>query len=207
LVTIRASILNGGGTLPKSAGLNAMVLLDVSSNQFDVVEWEVLSTPKNSSALIQSQMKSMTRYGLLDKYGVYLIKVTLDRQGINPRTGYYAINVPRSVNPVPPTPEYLPQGGRVMNFSFELPGILAGLAAQWNLKDDGNILAQYAGVSRGRIKPVNYNPPRGEYTMCLGDDLGRSCSTIQLEDVFEVSQDIDLTGMTVLKLNLKYIKA
>jgi hypothetical protein len=152
-------------------------------------------------------MKSMTRYGLLDKYGVYLIKVTLDRQGINPRTGYYAINVPRSVNPVPPTPEYLPQGGRVMNFSFELPGILAGLAAQWNLKDDGNILAQYAGVSRGRIKPVNYNPPRGEYTMCLGDDLGRSCSTIQLEDVFEVSQDIDLTGMTVLKLNLKYIKA
>ena len=95
-------------------------------------------------------------------------------------------------------------GSIIRNRDFDTGGPLPGWAAWWTIEDDANLLDNYAGDSRGRCVPQNYDSG-GEYVMVLGDDRGRD-SPMAVGDVFAVSQEIDLTNINTLTVDLKFIK-
>ena len=204
MVTINSSIARGSGTLPKEISKDALVYLDASANAGRMFEWETISKPETSKAVFNSPITKTTKFGPLDNYGVYLLKLWIDRNQHDQKTKTLALNVPKTVSGnIPTTPDFK-AGSIVRNRDFSTGGILPGWAAWWTIEDDAGLLDNYAGESRGRCIPQNYDS-NGNYVMVLGDDLGRD-SPIDVGDVFSVSQEIDLTGITTLTINLKFIK-
>ena len=205
-LSFHESIAKGGGTLPKDLDLDSVVLLDASNNDGNAFEWEMLSKPENSLALLQSPILSITRLGPLDVVGVYLVKLWINRNQHNQQTRTLVLNAPAAISPLPlPEDPLFDSGGRVRNFSFELPGPLAGWAAYWTLVDDADILdSPRAGVSRGRCEPTNFQTSSGDHAMVLGDDKS-SETPFLIGEEFSVSQEIDFTNMNILEITLKFI--
>jgi len=205
LVTIATSILTGTGTAPKNLGVGSEILLDASANTGTTYDWEILSKPKTSETYLKSP--NMVRTAIVvDTKGVYQIRLVIDRDEPYVQTGILSLNAPGAISvlPVSDAPVFS-TGGRIRNFSFELPGVLAGWAANWLVQDDSSILASHAGTTRGRIIPTNFEVTSGKYAMCLGDDIGNS-NFFGIDDIFSVEQDVDFTGMTILKLQIKFRK-
>lgn len=205
MIIVNTSIAQGGGTLPKDLDLNSIILLDGSTNEGNAFEWEMVSKPENSMAIIQSPITATTKVGPLDLVGVYQLRLWVNRNMYGQSSKTVTLNVPDVVSPLPlPGDPLFDTGGRIRNFSFELPGPLAGLAAWWSLRDDANILdSAQAGVSRGRCTPTNFAAPSGDYAMVLGDDAGDEADFSTGEE-FSVSQDVDFTNMNILELQLKF---
>jgi hypothetical protein len=214
--TINSSVIEGGGTLPKDININSVVYLDASGNDGKTFEWEFVALPESSAAVIRNPNSSTTRVGPLDKKGVYQIKLTIDRNAATQKVKTLALNVPgqKSILPIAGEPAY-DTGGRVRNFSFELPGALAGYAEGWDTRDDAGILNSFAGIVRGRCTPTNFQLDSGNYAMVLGDDIGGSIPNttgagggdipdISRGDVFAVTQEIDLTDVDVLNVEIKF---
>lgn len=204
MIQINTSIARGGGTLPKDISKNALVYLDASDNAGRAFEWETLSKPETSKAVFSSPITSITKFGPLDVYGVYLVKLWINRNQYDQKIKTLALNVPRSVSGnVPVTPEFK-MGSVIRNRDFNTEGALSGFAAWWTVEDDAGLLNNHAGVSRGRCVPQNYDS-NGEYVMVLGDDLGTD-SPMGVDDTISISQEIDFTNVNILTINLKFIK-
>lgn len=205
MVTVATSILSGSGTLPKDLFIGAQVLLDASGTTATSYDWEILSKPETSSAYLTSPNLVRTVI-TLDKQGVYQIRLVADREEPSRQTKILSLNSVGSRSTLPVAGEPLfSTGGRVRDFSFELPGALEGWAANWVTTDDADILDTGAGITRGRIIPTNFEVTSGKYAMCLGDDIGNS-NFFGIGDIFSVEQDIDFTNMHVLKLQIKFRK-
>ena len=205
MVTVSTSILSGGGTIPQDLTKGSEILLDASVNTGTAYDWEIISKPENSQAYLTSP--SLIRTAItLDIRGVYHVRLVVDREEPGMQTKVISLNVPgaRSILPAPDVPLFS-TGGRIRNFSFELPGALAGWAENWMPEDDANILDNGGGVTRGRIIPTNFTPTSGKFVMCLGDDIGNS-NFFGIGDIFSVEQDVDFTDMNVLKLQIKFRK-
>jgi len=205
MLKIYSIISEGSGTSPKEISLNSNILLytDSSGENFD---WEVLSQPENSNAVLVNPTSYKTRFGPLDTYGVYVIQLWVDRNLSTQKMNTIALSVPESKSIVVPTEPKTEYHGRVKNGGFEIAGDSLGLAAFWTLIDTAGILVvPYAGTTRGRIKPVNFTPTE-EYSMCLGDDLG-NVSSFVAGDEFSIAQEIDFTNTKQLILKFKYTKS
>jgi len=204
MTIINAQIARGSGTLPKDVSKDALIYLDASINAGRAFEWEMLSKPEASKAVFSSPILSTTKFGPLDVYGVYLVKLWINRNQYDQKIKTLALNVPETVSGyIPNTPEFK-SGSIIRNRDFDTGGPLPGWAAWWTIEDDANLLDNYAGDSRGRCVPQNYDSG-GEYVMVLGDDRGRD-SPMAVGDVFAVSQEIDLTNINTLTVDLKFIK-
>lgn len=208
MITINTSILGGDNILNKNLSLNCSLILSAFATDAVLYEWELMSLPEDSIAVIEAPNVQITKFGPLDKTGVYQLKVWTDRNQYNQQQRTICLSVPGvSPQPIPPSPGFEAGGGRVRNWSFELPGDRPGEAAHWFTIDDGNILINpNAGITRGRCIPTNFNVTSGRYAMVLGDDLGTALSTIPVGGEFSVEQDVDFTSMTVLELELKVIE-
>ena len=79
MTVINSTIARGSGTLPKEISKDALVYLDASVNVGRAFEWETLSKPKTSKAVFSSPILATTKFGPLDVYGVYLIKLWINR--------------------------------------------------------------------------------------------------------------------------------
>lgn len=203
MTIINTQIARGSGTLPKDISKDALVYLDASVNAGRVFEWETLSKPGTSRAVFSSPISSATKFGPLDTYGVYLVKLWINRNQYDQKVKTLALNVPETVSGNTPVTPKFKSGSIVRNRDFDTGEALPGFAAWWTIEDDADLLANYAGESRGRCIPQNYDSD-GEYVMVLGDDLGRD-SPMAVGDVFSVSQEIDLTNINTLTINLKFI--
>lgn len=206
MLTVSMSIVSGTGTLPKDVSIGSVLLLDASNNIGSKFSWSVLSKPDDSMAVLRSPISSSTKFGPLDQVGVYQIKVAVDEGESTYQQKMLAVSVPPShgVQPIPPQPEFSGGGGLVRNGTFSLPGILPGWAAYWTIIDDADILSEHAGITRGRCIPTNFDSD-GSYVMCLGDDIGLD-HTVAKGDEFSVSQTVDFTNATVLRVSIKFIQ-
>lgn len=205
MVLVNMTFVNGSGTLPKDVSVGSIVDLDASPNNASTYEWEFLSLPPASKAFIYTPIQAKTKIGPLDTPGVYHLRLCINRN-IKLRTKTITLSVPGDSGSIVTPPEPLfDTGGRVRNFSFELPGIFEGEAAYWDTIDDAPTLIAQAGTLRGRIAPANFNTTSGIYAFCLGDDLLSKCN-FKIGEEFSISQDIDFTGMNILKFSIKYDK-
>jgi len=198
-----SSIISGTGKAPKNIGVLAKVLLSAPDITVQAYEWDLLSAPENSNAVLSDPTIS-TPTIILDKIGVYLIRLIANRYEQTMKTSTIALNVPGGISPMPPDPLFA-TGGRIRNFSFELPGIFPGWAHNWITRDDANVLSNGAGITRGRIIPANFNVNSGYYAMCLGDDDALP-QYFRVGDIFSISQEVDFTDMHVLKFQFKFRK-
>lgn len=204
MLTVNTQVIKGEGSVPKDIGLNSVVELDGSSNT-GIMEWEMLSKPKESNAFIYNPIVSKTKIGPLDKQGVYVVRLWSNRNAYNEENKIVSLAVPVTNTGIQAeTPTFSTGGGKIRNWSFEIGGPLPGWALFWTTIDDAEILSVHAGITRGRCVPTNFEPV-GDYAMALGDDIGLNAS-FSVGDVFEVYQDVDFTNMNNLKLILKYIK-
>lgn len=204
MTIINAQIVKGNGTVPKEISKNALIYLDASINVGRAFEWETLSKPETSKAVFASPILSATKFGPLDTYGVYLVKLWINRNQHDQKTKTLALNVPETVSGnVPATPAFK-SGSIIRNRDFDTGSPIPGYAAWWIIEDDAGLLDVYAGDSRGRCIPQNYDS-NGKYVMVLGDDLGRD-SPMAVGDVFSVSQEVDFTNINTLTVSLKFIK-
>lgn len=207
MANIQLTMISGSGVLPKQVGLNAIILCDASNLNGNTYQWLLESKPETSTAYFSNPIGATTKLKNIDIEGVYNFYVISDQGAYNQKIVYSAISVPGSISPLPlPEEPLYDTGGRVRNFSFELPGLLPGYADSWTIKDDGNILDNYAGSQRGRIMPINFVMHSGKYVMCLGDDL-QAAATLTANQEFSISQDIDFRDISVLKVELKFIPA
>lgn len=205
MLFINTQIARGSGTLPKEISKDALVYLDASANVGRAFEWETISKPETSNAVFSSPILATTKFGPLDAYGVYLVKLWINRNQHDQKTKTLALNVPETVSGNVPTTPAFKAGSIIRNRDFDTGGPLPGYAAWWTIEDDAGLLnSVHAGVSRGRCIPQNYDSD-GAYVMVLGDDLGTD-SPMDVGDVFSVSQEIDLTNINTLTVNLKFIK-
>lgn len=203
MIEITPSIAEGSGTLPKGIDINSTITLSVPLSSGSFFEWEIITKPEESSSIILVPNSNMTKL-VLDKVGVYSIRAWVDKNAITQKIGTITLNVPGSNFPIPNPPQPdLMISGRVQNGTFELAGVSPGWALYWTISDTENILAYNAGVNRGRIQPANFTVTKGNYAMCLGDDINASYD-FKVGGVFEVSQNIDFTGMKRLSLDLKF---
>jgi hypothetical protein len=205
-LSIQASIVEGSGELPDQVGRNAIVSLQATGVQANTYTWFLLSKPQNSGAYITDPNSSRTKITNLDTFGNYHVQVWSDKDTFEQKTRTFSILVPNpsNVNVLPPEPLY-DSGGRVLNFSFEVEGLLPGEASNWLTNDEANILDSGGGTTRGRIAPTNFNVNSGRFVMCLGDDIGVSGS-FEVGQVFEVSQQVDLRGINTLQFQTRFIK-
>jgi len=198
---IRTSIVFGSGVLPKNVGVGSTILFDASDFSGDLF-WELISKPQDSDVTLTNLKGAIARLVNLS-YGSYVVRLHIDIGTENYKSSIATVSVPkaRGALPIPSEPSY-GVGGRVRNFNFELPGILPGYAAMWDIIDDADVLDSNAGVSRGRIEPVNFSPVDGKHAFCLGDDLGVPADFLSSQ-IFSASQDVDFTNVNHLRLNLK----
>ena len=59
------------------------------------------------------------------------------------------------------------------------------------------------GVGQGRIQPLGAAPPSGDYVFVLGDDEAGRVFELVAGDHAEVVQDTDLTGVDLVRANLR----
>jgi hypothetical protein len=205
VIRIDPYIVEGGGTLNKGLTVDSVVLFDASLNEGSNFQWEILSKPEDSMALIQAPIETRTRFGPLDQVGVYQVRLWIDRETDNQRSKTVTISVPGTVSPVPLPGEPLFEagGGRVRNWSFELPGLYPGRADGWQINDEAGILNSQAGITRGRCIPTNFNPESGQYAMVLGDDICLD-DGFPVDAKFEVSQVVDLTSIQNLEFDSRF---
>jgi hypothetical protein len=204
MIEFITTFLSGSGTIPKDIGIGSLVQIDASSNGATSYEWTILSKPAESTAIIQNPGASAARFGPLDVAGVYLVKLDINSYEAAPQSRVLALSAPGTVSALPAAPDPLfDTGGNVLNFSFELPGILQGWAADWNIEDTADLLDKHAGTARGRITPLNFDTSSGAYVFCLGDDISNTAS-VDKDSVFSISQEVDLTNVTTLRVTIKY---
>jgi len=204
VISISTQLLHGSGTLPE-VSLGSIVGLSTEIASGSLVFWNLASKPDGSLAYLHSPSQASTRLQNLDICGVYLVELWVDFGTPQQQFRTTTVVVPPSVSPLPPPPEPLyDTGGRVRNFSFELAGVVPGEALYWDTLDVADLLAHYAGISRGRITPVNFTVTSGVYVMCLGDDVGNNSDVLASGEVFSVSQVVDLTNVDTLTLQMKY---
>jgi len=204
VISISSQLLSGSGTLPE-VSLNAVVGLSIEIAAGSAVFWNLASKPDGSLAYLHSPSQASSRLQNLDKYGVYLVELWINLGTPQQQFRTTTVVVPPPASPLPPPPEPLyDTGGRVRNFSFELAGVVSGEALYWDTLDVADLLAHYAGVSRGRIEPVDFTTTSGVYAMCLGDDVGNNSDILATGQVFSVSQVVDLTNVDTLTLQMKY---
>lgn len=204
MLKITPSIVSGSGTLPKDISLGTSIVLTLNESAITYF-WELLSYPKESSVVLKSPAADHTIVGPLDTYGVYAVRVWLDKGLSTQKSKIISLHVPKTstgVVALQPTENIT---GRVRNGDFELPGLSPGTAAFWNVTDDANILSSRAGTYRGRIKPSGFSPASGEYAMCLGDD-NNNLEFFDVGKEFKISQQVDFTGVNVLKFKMKFRK-
>jgi len=180
--------------------------LDASNNDGQSFEWEIVSKPKTSKAVIQSHMTSISIVGPLDVVGVYCIRLWINHNEYNQKNKTISLNVPGKISLAPfPDDPLFDSGGRVRNFSFELPGILAGYPANWDVVDDAGLLNSIrAGLTRGRCIPNKFSTVSGKYVMVLGDDEEFTDNEMAVGDEFSIVQEIDFTNMNILEVTLKF---
>ena len=204
MANISASLMSGTGTPPKDIGAGSFVLLRSLVDTADMYTWELVSTPEASTARLENPIGSFTRLGPLSDSGVYLVYLYTNIGMYDQKLYTIALNVPGVISPrtLPDSPLF-DTGGRVRNFSFELPGVSTGKAANWVTVDDANLLGTWGGTRSGRIVPIDFTVISGMYAMCLGDELADT-STFLVDDTFSVSQDVDFTGINTLSIQIKY---
>lgn len=205
MLDVDTKIVEGNGTLPKEVGLNSWLFLDASSNTGNTFEWDLVSAPENSNPIFTSPITSTTKFGQLDKVGVYQIRLWINRNMYGQKSKTISFNVPGTISdlPLPSDPDFY-KGGSVRNGNFELPGILPGWALFWTTVDTEGLLDEHAGVTRGRCIPTNFTAT-DQYVMCLGDDIGLE-DDFEIGGEFSVEQEVDVTNAKYLKLALKFIK-
>lgn len=204
MISVTQYVVSGSGEIPNSLEIGDTIGLDASGNSGTFFEWELVSKPKDSNAVLSSPISSVTQLGPVDAIGVYLTKLIIDRGLPTEAYRLLSFSVPAENIVFPDAPEF-GQGGNVRNFSFELPGSYAGYAAHWAVLDESNILSAQAGILRGRIIPTNFNPTHGDYAFCLGDDIG-SIASFYIGDEFSISQNVDFTFTSTLKIDIKFRK-
>lgn len=203
MISVSASIAQGSGEVPKNVGLNSILLFDASSNPGTTFDWDLLSKPLESGLMLDVPNARAVRLGPIDKYGVYLVRLVIDRFLYNPQMTTVAINVPESISSeVAPDPLF-DTGGSIRNFSFELPGRYPGTAAYWETVDDNDLLQTYGGISRGLIVPQNFDPTSGEHVFCLGDDQ-EIPGFFRLNTEFSITQEVNLTNATFLTVDIRF---
>ena len=203
MLSVTQGFVEGAGTIPTAIDVGSIVSLDASANSATFFEWSLMSAPQESVARLYSPVSSVTQIGPLDKVGVYLFQLYIDRGLSTQKNRILSLSVPAAgAVAAPPIPEF-GSGGSIRNFSFELPGDFPGYAAYWDVVDDANILAAQAGILRGRIVPTNFAPTKGDYAFCLGDDISGEAN-FYVDNEFSISQEVDFTGVTTLKLDLKF---
>jgi hypothetical protein len=204
MITITTTLVEGDGTVPKNVGIDAVVMFNASTNTGNSFEWEIVSKPENSNAVLTSPQTSITRLGPLDYKGVYHVRLWINKNAADQKSRMISVSVPSIVSPLPApsAPLFEAGGGRVRNWSFELPGVLPGYASDWLINDEAGILASQGGVTRGRSIPTNFTPTSGRYAMVIGDDLCLD-DTFPVGAKFEVSQEVDLTNINQLELDAR----
>ena len=207
MINIISNIASGGGTIPKEIEEDSTLTLDASNNTGQTFSWEMLSKPENSNAFISGPISRITKFGPFDTVGVYLVKLVINRDTPTQQIKILSFSVPGQAShlPSPEKPNFEYSGGLIQNGSFEASGILPGWAAYWTVTDIAGMLDEFAGVTRGRCIPTNFQPPHGLYSMVLGDDIGTSIDTISDGDEFSVDQNVDLTNAETITLVLKFI--
>jgi len=204
LSAITATLVRGSGTAPKNITVGSYILLQGIPLSGSLYAWELISSPSANNTILDNPSGPYTRVGPLDKEGVYLVYFYRNPGTSDQRIYTIALNVPGTISPVPSASDPLfDSGGRVRNFSFELPGIILGTAADWATEDDAGLLVVGGGVVRGRITPANFTVTSGRYAMCLGDDIGNT-GDINVGDEFSISQELDFTDVNTLSLQIKY---
>lgn len=205
MIAINSKIVEGVGTPPKEVGINSWIFLDASSNSGSTFEWDIVSCPESSSPVLTSPVTSTTKFGRLDKVGVYQLRLWINRNMYGQRSKTISLNVPGEISPQPlPNDPTFYKGGAVRNGNFELQGILPGWALLWTTVDTEGLLDEHAGITRGRCIPTNFTPT-DRYAMCLGDDIGLD-DTFDVGGEFSIEQEIDFTNAQQLTLTLKFIK-
>ena len=205
-LTILPTLLDGSGIVPKNVRIGDIVQFQATGVETTSHFWELLSKPNGSGAYITQPDKSLVKLVSIDKNGTYQARVWTDRTTYKEKSSIISISVPNVNNPLPNPPEPLyDTGGRVLNFSFELEGVLPGYAFNWETVDDADILNDYGGISRGRIIPTNFDVTSGLFVMCLGDDIGLP-HVVRIGQEFGVKQQVDLRGISTMNLQVKFIK-
>lgn len=205
MLQISTEIVSGAGALPKDVDIDSVIMLDASDNIGTVTfEWEVISKPEDSTSLFTDPISSTTRFGPLNTTGVYLLRLTTNRNLPSQQTKTVVISVPVDVvtPPDPPTPNFRHSGKLVRNGSFELPGPFDGWAAYWTVTDTAGVLNERAGITRGRCIPTNF-VPTNQYAFVLGDDIGGTVDS-SVGEYFEVSQEIDFTNSKTLTITIQF---
>ena len=206
MLKIYSSISEGSGTTPKEIDIDSTVMLYTDSSG-EMFEWEVLSQPEETTSVIVNPVSYKTRFGPLDKNGVYVLQLWVDRNLHTQKTKTIALSVPATISVYNPHTLKTEYHGRVKNGGFEIEGIADGLALFWDIIDTAGVLSYpYAGISRGRIEPANFTPTE-QYSMCLGDDQGIDDPAFLVGDEFSISQEIDFTNTKQLTLRFKYTKS
>lgn len=205
MLSISTSIVEGSGSLPKSVEKNSTILLGATGEVANNYEWEILSAPKEADVIFRNPVAQQTTFGPLTEYGVYAVRLWADKNRATEKSASISINVPQTSTGVV-APEVTHNfTGRVRNGDFELPGILDGEAAFWNVTDEENILSVNAGLTRGRIIPTDFEPASGRYVFCLGDE-SNAIYSFAPDKIFSISQDVDFTGMSILQLKFRFKK-
>jgi len=205
-LAINTHIASGDGEVPSKVRIGSTVRFVADGINTSDYWWEIISKPEKSSAYLTNMTSTSTNLVNIDRYGNYGIRLYTDRNTAFQKSRLANILVPNpnNIHVVPPEPLY-DSGGRILNFSFELPGLIPGSALMWKIKDDAGLLSNFAGISRGRIVPTNFNITSGRHVMCLGDDVGNT-SNYYPDQIFSVSQQVDLTDMRIMTLQIKLIK-
>jgi hypothetical protein len=204
MLSLTTTILSGGGTVPKDIDLGSVVQIDASSNSVDTYEWTILSKPTTSAVILEMVSGAATKVGPLDIAGVYVVKLETDKFGDDPQMQIVSLHVPASISPAPTAPDPLfDTGGNVRNYSFELPATQPGYADEWGVSDSAGVLDSEAGVYRGRIIPSDFTVTSGTHVMCLGSDVADTIS-VSAGETFEVSQEVDLTRLSLLSIQIKF---
>jgi len=205
MLSISSSIIAGAGTAPKRVTLGATMLLSSNGYAATQYEWEYLSIPRNASTAFKSPVSEQTTFGPLDAYGVYAVRLWADRNRATQKSAILSLNVPQTNTGVVAPELTYNMTGRVRNGDFELPSYGDGVAAFWEVSDEENVLSVGGGVTRGRIIPTDFVPASGQYVYCLGDE-NNAVFSFRPNRIFSISQDVDFTGMSILKLKFRFKK-
>lgn len=205
MLSISSSIIEGFGTLPKDVGKGSTVLLGATGESATSYEWEILSSPKTAQAVLRNPVSAQTTIGPLGDYGVYTVKLWADRNRSTQKSAILSINVPATQTGIVAPELTYNFTGRIRNGDFELPSAIPGEAAFWDVVDEENILGVSAGEARGRIAPDDFEPASGTYVFCLGDE-NNAIYSFRPNKIFSISQDVDFTGMSTLKLKFRFKK-
>ena len=200
-VTIQ--LIKGSGELPKSLEKDSVVLFSSAGIPGSTFEWFITTKPQKSGAVLTSPNGMSTKLISMDEYGVYQVRLKVDESKVYHSS--VSIPNPQDVGHHQASEPVYDFGNGIKNFSFEIPGILLGTAAEWQTDDDQEVLDENAGITRGRIIATNFITGSGEHSMCLGDDLGIKSNFKKGHD-FSVSQNVDFTKALKIKVKIKFIK-